>query len=114
MDKRDRIALTRALAICRDEDEGRAEQIDAKLEDEPWAEVAMFATFCCQTRSLALQPWDLPPCCADEDGDSDGVDCDAIKLLRTMLAAGVSRFDPDSMTALEAANGYWLMASLLR
>ena len=40
------------------------------LEDQPWAEVATFASFCVQGTSLNLMPWDLPPCCASEDDDS--------------------------------------------
>ena len=43
MDKHDRAALKLALALGRNEDTGRAQQIDAKLEDEPWDEVAAFA-----------------------------------------------------------------------
>ena len=102
MDKRDREALTQALAMCRAESDARAWQIDSMLEDRPWAEVARFAASCCQSRSLHLEPWSLPPCSVSEDDDSD-VDADAVKLLREMLAAGVSRYHPDPLTALEEA-----------
>jgi len=104
MDKRDRIALTQALAMCRTESEGRARQIDSMLKDRDraWTEVASFAASCCQSKSLALQPWESPPCNVDEDDDSD-INADAVKLLRKMLVADVSRYDPDPLKALAGA-----------
>jgi len=98
----DRAALTQALAMCRAEGEGRAWQIDEKLKDEPWESVARFAASCCQSRTLKLQPWDTPPCGVSEDDDGES-NADAVKLLRKMLAAGVSRFHPDPLAAIEAA-----------
>ena len=50
MTRNDRAALKLAIEQARNEDEGRAQQIDSMLEDQPWAEVATFAAFCCQTR----------------------------------------------------------------
>ena len=98
----DRAALTQALAMCRAEGEGRAWQIDEKLKDESWESVARFAASCCQSRTLKLQPWDTPPCGVSEDDDGES-NADAVKLLRKMLAAGVSRFHPDPLAAIEAA-----------
>jgi hypothetical protein len=98
MQKHDRHALTRALALCRNESVGRAEQIYSKLRDEPWDEVAQFAAYVCQGRSLHLAPWESPPCWADAD-DSDP----AAKLLRQMLDLGVSRWHPDPMEAIAEA-----------
>ena len=77
-------------------------QIDEMLKDEPWERVARFAARCCQSRMLNLPPWDLPPCSVSEDDDSES-DAEAVKLLRKMLAAGVSRYAPDPMAAIEAA-----------
>jgi len=102
MTRNDRNALKLTLALCRNESPARSHQIDSKLEDEPWEEVVRFAAFCCQGRSLHLMPWDLPPCCASEGDDSD-IDAEAVKLLRKMLAAGVSRWHPDPMAAIEEA-----------
>ena len=104
MTRNDRAALklALALALARNESPGRAQQIDSMLEDQPWAEVATFASFCVQGTSLNLMPWDLPPCCASEDDDSK-VDAAAVKLLRMMLAAGVSRWHPDPLAALAEA-----------
>ena len=51
------------------------------------------------TQSATIEVWELPPCCVDPD---DGTQ--AAKLLRKMLAAGVSRFHPDPLAELEEAN----------
>ena len=102
MTKHDRAALTLAMETCRAESEGRAWQLDEKLKDESWEEVASFAAFCSQGESLALQPWENPPCIVDEDDDGE-VDAAAVKLLRQMLAAGISRYHPDPLGALEQA-----------
>ena len=57
MTRNDRAALTLALEQSRTESPGRAEQLDPMLRDESWAKAATFAAFCCQTRSLNLDPW---------------------------------------------------------
>ena len=97
----DRDALERAMQIAQ-RDPVRAEQLQAKLEDEPWVEVAKFASYSCQYDALALKPWQEPPCVADED-NPDEQDKKAQHLLRKMLAAGVSRYDPDPLKALAGA-----------
>ena len=101
MTRNDKTALTLALKQACAESEGRAEQIASMLEDRDrtWFEVASFAAFSAQCRSLALQPWESPPCIADGfHGDAS-----ARKLLRQMLAAGISRYHPDPLGALEEA-----------
>ena len=104
MTRNDRRVLTQALAMCRAEDEGRAGQIEAMLEDRAWEEVASFAASCCQSRTLKPYPWQSPPCyVAEDDGDDCEINADAVKLLRKMLAAGVSRYEPDPLAALAAA-----------
>jgi hypothetical protein len=62
MNRIDRDALERALAACRAQDAGRAWQIDSKLASEPWEDVAAFAAYSAQNRSLRLPPWQGPPC----------------------------------------------------
>ena len=96
----DRDALERAMQIAQ-RDPLRAEQLQAKLGDEEWRDVAEFAAYSCQIESLSLKPWQDPPCVADED-DLDKRD-KAAELLRRMLAAAVSRYDPDPLTALAGA-----------
>lgn len=102
INENDRAALTLALARCRAEDVNRGAQVDAKLEDESSQDVAEFAAYCCQIRALHLKPWQEPPCVADEDGPAER-DKAAQKLLREMLALGVSRYDPDPVAAIAAA-----------
>ena len=96
----DRAALEQAMAIAM-RDPARADQLNSMLEDDPWEEVAAFAADCCQTAALQLQPWQDPPCVASAD-DPDERDKGAQKLLRKMLAAGLSRYHPDPMAALKA------------
>ena len=104
----DRDALTRALAMCRAENPGRAAQIDSMLTDRPWKEVASFAANCSQTRSLDLMPWQSPPCIASLDhleeplGDARGLR-ESAELLRRLLDAGLSKYEPDPLAALEQA-----------
>ena len=96
----DRDALERAIQIAR-RDPSRTQQLDEKLQDEPWDEVAQSAAYHCQHQALSLKPWQEPPCVADED-DPHERDKNAQALLRKMLAAGVSRYDPDPMKALKS------------
>ena len=78
----------------------RAEQLQSMLEHDSWEEVARFAAYHSQNVALNLKPWEEPPCVADED-DPNERDKGAQKLLRRMLDAGVSRFDPDPLAAIE-------------
>ena len=98
----DREALERAMEITK-RDPLRAEQLEGKLlQGDPWTEVAEFASYSCQIHTLSLKPWQSPPCVADED-DPDERDKKAQHLLRKMLAAGISRFEPNPLAALERA-----------
>src|SRR5262249_18190397 len=105
----DRDALERAMQLAR-RDPLRAQQLDSKLADESWVEVAKFAASCVQGAVLHLKPWQSPPMRIDEHADADQPmrnfcdnDQPAIRLLRRMLAAGISRYEPDPLTALAAA-----------
>ena len=97
------------LHESRGTDPVRAEQSAAsKLKDEPWVEVATFAAYSVQIDALALKPWQDPPANLDEDADEPDNAARASnaagrKLLRQMLAAGVSRYDPDPLAALAEA-----------
>jgi hypothetical protein len=97
--KTDRAALKLAIKQCRAESPERAEQIDAKLADEPWEEVAEFAAYCCQTNNLRLKPWQTPPCHVG----GDDVQPEAVRLLEQMRELGISRWHPDPLAAIEAA-----------
>lgn len=91
--------LRRAMEMAR-RDPARAEQFDEKLRDEPWTEVVEFAAYCCQIKALGLRHWQEPPCVVDQD-DPNERNKEAQAMLRTMLQAGVSRYDPDPLQALK-------------
>jgi hypothetical protein len=106
LSKQDRAALELAMKLIRTESPGRAEQIDSMLEDRPWQEVAEFAVYCLQIKSLRLKPSEHPPLHADEDGDEElnqRAGPEGVALLKRMLACGVSRWHPDPIAACEAA-----------
>jgi hypothetical protein len=100
MDKLDRAALKLAMGLACAEDRERARQIGSMLKDEPWEDVAQFAAYVCQGRSLHLAPWESPPCWGDSEHHPDP---EAKKLLEQMLALGVSRWHPDPMEAIAEA-----------
>src|SRR5262245_43190568 len=103
--KVDREALKRAIETAKAEDASRRRQIEAKLAEEPWLEVAEFAAYVCQSRSLSLRPWETPPCLASPDpvderpGSGNRA---AWALAQRLEAAGLSRFEPDPISALAA------------
>jgi hypothetical protein len=100
MTRVDRDALKRALALLRNEPEYR-DQIAAKLETEPWEQVAEFAAYCCQIDNLGLKVWQDPPVCAELRPDQP----DSLALLVKLLGHGLSRFEPDPVQALAAVRG---------
>jgi hypothetical protein len=100
LDPLDRDALERCMKLAMLDPE-RAEQLQWRLDQgEEWAGVAAFAAYLVQTRSLRLMPWQEPPSVADEN-DPNERDKQAQKLLRKMLKAGLSRFEPDPRIALK-------------
>ena len=92
----DQDALRRALEMAKAQSPGRREQIDAKLADEPWENVAAFAASCCQSRNLHLKPWECPPC--DAGPTADGRDYEnapkAIAMKERLEASGLSVYEP--------------------
>src|SRR5262245_56299866 len=96
----DRDALERCMEIAQRDPE-RADQLQGLLGlGWPWDLVADMACHICQARALSLKPWQCSPSSADEN-DPNERDKDAQKLLRKMLAANVSRYDPDPLAALK-------------
>jgi hypothetical protein len=105
----DRAALVLAIKIAREHSPADRQRIDRKLAEEPWVEVAMDAAHSCQEWALRLDPWQCWPPCAVEPGSVDtpglehrGISSSA-KLLRQMLALDISRWHPDPLAAIEAA-----------
>jgi hypothetical protein len=101
----DREALERAVKLANERQhrtdllrEGKS-QIDLMLETDPWIEVAHFASYSCQMRSLGLRPWMFPPAWLSLD-DRDPEHADGVALLRRLLDAGLSKYEPDPIGAL--------------
>jgi hypothetical protein len=100
---RDRAAMQAAIEMMRADPEQR-ELIDHVLNNQ--SEAALFAVGFCQVKNLHLKAWECPPVDTlnvAEPSDNYGRRPNEVRLLRRMLAAGVSRYDPDPMQALAAA-----------
>ena len=103
MTKLDREAMAACIdAVNAGDDAASIKQVADKLAEAGFEDAGRFAASCAQSKSLRLKPWQEPPCAADED-DPNERDKAAQKLLREMLAAGVSRYHPDPLAAIEAA-----------
>ena len=101
LDPIDRAALEAAMETA-SVDPARDEQLRWKLADgQSWFDVSAFAAGCMQAENLRLKPWRSPPADGDED-DPSPRDRDAASLLKALLAAGLSRFEPDPLAALAA------------
>jgi hypothetical protein len=96
----DRDALERCMerAMC---DPDMAAFLQSKLNHggQTWFEVADFAAFHVQNKSLRLRPWEDPPSVYSE-ADADEGGTDGQRLLHKMLQAGLSRYEPDPRVAL--------------
>jgi hypothetical protein len=80
------------------------------LGDGNWHAVAEFASCSAQREALRLKPWQLAPCevdigDADEPGYQHRGTAQAAELLRQLLAAGLSRWEPDPLGALDKVAG---------
>lgn len=94
MTKVDREALKRAMDIAM-----RDRNMRERLKHKPWEEAAFCAARYCQREVLRLRPWERPPMSVENSDRS--LDRGARILLKKMLAAGLSKYEPDPMTALE-------------
>ena len=107
LDALDVEALNRALRMSLDgEDREQARRTREQLEEFGWFEAATSAAHYQQYRALGLSPWLRPPCEFTEDGDphNQNRECDnaPIKLLKRMLAHGLSRWEPSPIAAIAA------------
>jgi hypothetical protein len=105
----DRDAMKRAIEELRRGGGEDARQIEQKLRDEPWEDVGRFAAYSCQDKNLKLQPWQVPPCWLRTDRDVEAALSmphdhsgrrEAGELVQRLLAAGLSRDEPDPLGAL--------------
>jgi hypothetical protein len=104
----DRDAFERAIAMAKERDETDCLQIEEMLQERPWREVGEFAAYSCQCDRLGLRPWQAPPCMMDgPDVSVTGDDVrgyrDAAHLLGRLLELGLSRWEPDPLAAIAAA-----------
>ena len=99
LSKLDHAALLECLALGeRHPDIGRAPPDD----DSSWRERAEWSCWVLQVRDLNLRPWQIAPCDVDLDGDNPE-EAAARVLLKRMLDAGMSRYDPNPSQALQFA-----------
>src|SRR6516162_10848102 len=105
----DREALERCLKIARADPEER-ETIDRIMREDGWYRAADFACYHCQMSLVRPRLWQpLPMDIQDIEGtlakgdDGLGGSYRAALLLRRMLRAGLSRYEPDPVRALDAA-----------
>jgi hypothetical protein len=106
----DREALERAIELARRESRARCDQVDSMLRERDWLDVAKFCAYCCQDTELKLKPWEIVPCWIDDIDQHValpdlGQRRRAIRLLRKLLALGLSKFEPTPLAALEHAEG---------
>jgi hypothetical protein len=105
LDPADLEAFQLALTKTRAGDKRQAAQLDDMMRERCWLEVAQFAAYVCQGSALHLKPWQTPPCYVADVNEPRVGEESAAKLLRRMLKAGISRWHPDPLAALEAADG---------
>ena len=109
----DQEALERAIKLVRNrsekEDPGRRAQVDHLMEEEGWFRTAEFCVHCCQMDLVRPRLWQpIPSDIDDIEGtlakgdDGLGGGYRAALLLKRMLAAGLSRYEPDPVRALAA------------
>jgi hypothetical protein len=95
LDPVDREALERAVQLMLDDRELSGMVRDKLRDEEPWRSVAEFCSYSLQMDALQLRPWQHPP--------AWGGTADADELVRRLVAAGLSRFEPNTPAALAQA-----------
>lgn len=106
----DNDALERAVKLAL-ADPDRAEQVRTMLRQDTWYEVAQFCASIRQEAALQLRLWETPPCDIDPEmvdaiiakGPLDNPAFGGAKLLKRLLSAGCSAFEPDPLNAIEAS-----------
>jgi hypothetical protein len=106
--KGDREAMERAIALSLgSRDRAEAERVRDMLRTRPRAEVGWSCAISCQEKVLRTRPWQPVPAAdyvAVTDRDDEGSPimgrAAAAELLRRLLAAGLSRYEPDPLRAL--------------
>jgi hypothetical protein len=107
LSKVDREALERALALDPDRDPSDDPPADRERDPLEWYRAAKSASYALQCNVLHPKPWQPVPAndyvsVTDDDDESGPVmgRAAAAELLRRLLAAGLSRYEPDPINAL--------------
>jgi hypothetical protein len=105
MNEIDRDAFERAIAQMRSDSADSRELIDAISAKPGFEQAGETAAYHCQCKALRLKPWQSPPMYAAPrlDGPDDGSAGWKVaeQLAHRLLAAGLSRYEPDPLGALE-------------
>jgi hypothetical protein len=104
----DREAFERAIAVMlRHRERIYRTSFRLRLDEakEPCAAIGRHAASICQCDALGLKPWQMVPCDAepgeiDPPGFAHRCTGAASALVARLLAAGLSRFEPDPINAL--------------
>jgi hypothetical protein len=106
----DREALTRALKMARAESTSERDRFTRMEREQGWLHAAQTASYHCQIAALRPRPWQPVPSeervqVGDEDGEFGAVSGRraAGELLRRLLEARLSRYEPDPVNALAQA-----------
>jgi hypothetical protein len=104
--ERDREAMRRAVeTLLRTEPDWR-DQIAAMLQSQPWEQVGLFASICCQVRALHVKPHECALAETHDVAEPSEVysyRASEVALLRKMLSLGLSKYEPDPIAALQRA-----------
>jgi hypothetical protein len=95
-----------ALQLCIDQalaepDKDRVEQVQWMLVKREWEEVARFCSYRRQFDALNLLPWQNTP--SEVDDPDEDMATPQHQMARRMLALGISRYHPDPVGAIQAA-----------
>jgi hypothetical protein len=106
MEPHDRTAMQAAIEELLRLEPDWQETIAGMLMRQPWEEVGLFAAICCQTRALRLRAHECAPAETHnvaEPSNHYSFRPSEVRLLKRVLSLGVSRFAPDPMRAIAAA-----------
>jgi hypothetical protein len=104
----DREAMQRAIGLMlRSPERIYRREFKRQLEEakEPWVSIGRHAARLCQCDALRLPPWQFAPCDVevgqiDEPGWEHRATREASAILARLLAACLSRYEPDPLNAL--------------
>jgi len=110
LDPADAEAFGRAIELYRGMSQENSEQVDHWLRRDGWLQAARYCVAGCQTSLVRPRLWlTLPMYVEPEDietiiarGPDRRGEYQAARLLRRMLKAGLSRFEPQPIEALKA------------